>query len=77
MIVLGIIRELMLNIGGDDDMATLLGTLHSSPADALVLKGHILKALLSCLRDSHRTRTVFRKVCIILSDCFKMFNAFK
>lgn len=53
----------MLNVGGDDDMATLLGTLHSSPADALVLKGHILKALLSCLRESHRTRTVFRKVC--------------
>lgn len=39
----GIFRELMLNGGGDDDMGTLLAMMHSSPADALVLKGHILK----------------------------------
>lgn len=59
---LGIVRELVLASGGDDDMATLLGTLHSAPRQDLQLKADILKALLACLRDSHRTRTVFRKV---------------
>lgn len=54
-----------MSAGGDDDMAALLGTLHAAPSNALVLKTHILKALLACLRESHRTRTVFRKVCII------------
>lgn len=62
--ILGIIRELILTTGGDDDMAQLLGTLHSAPRSGLQLKIDILKALLSCLRDSHRTRTVFRKVLI-------------
>lgn len=59
---LGIIRELILSSGGDDDMATLLGMMHSASASSLTLKGHILKSLLMCLRESHRTRTVFRKV---------------
>ncbi|XP_034186854.1 WD repeat and FYVE domain containing 3 bchs isoform X3 [Osmia lignaria lignaria] len=59
---LGIVRELILSAGGDDDMATLLGVMHSAPSSALVLKTHILKSLLACLRESHRTRTVFRKV---------------
>lgn len=43
-------------------MAQLLTTLHSTPKTALQLKTDILKALLLCLRESHRTRTVFRKV---------------
>ncbi|KAK9687952.1 FYVE zinc finger [Popillia japonica] len=59
---LGIIRELVLTSGGDEDMAQLLTTLHSAPRTMLLLKTDILKALLQCLRDSHRTRTVFRKV---------------
>ncbi|KAG8229679.1 hypothetical protein J437_LFUL010268 [Ladona fulva] len=59
---LGIVRELVLSPGGDDDMGTLLGMMHSAPATALELKTHILKSLLICLRESHRTRTVFRKV---------------
>ncbi|XP_043249922.1 WD repeat and FYVE domain-containing protein 3 isoform X1 [Colletes gigas] len=59
---LGIVRELILSAGGDDDMATLLGVMHSAPSNALILKTHILKSLLACLRESHRTRTVFRKV---------------
>lgn len=41
--VLGIVRELILTAGGDDDMATLLGVMHSAPPSALVLKTHILK----------------------------------
>lgn len=40
---LGIVRELILSAGGDDDMATLLGVMHSAPSNALVLKTHILK----------------------------------
>lgn len=59
---LGIIKELILTTGGDDDMAQLLTTLHSTPKTYLQLKIDILKALLLCLRESHRTRTVFRKV---------------
>jgi hypothetical protein len=40
---LGIVRELILSAGGEDDMATLLGVMHSAPANALALKTHILK----------------------------------
>ncbi|XP_026315295.1 WD repeat and FYVE domain-containing protein 3 isoform X1 [Hyposmocoma kahamanoa] len=43
-------------------MSALLCGMHAAPNDALRLKLHILKALLACLRDSHRTRTIFRKV---------------
>lgn len=60
--VLGIIRELILTAGGDDDMLFILSTMHSAPANNIQLKIQILKALLGCLRDSHRTRTIFRKV---------------
>ncbi|KAL1139731.1 hypothetical protein AAG570_006709 [Ranatra chinensis] len=59
---LGIVRELMLGSGGDDDMGTLLAMMHSSAPGALTLKGHILKCILQCLRESHRTRNVFRRV---------------
>lgn len=59
---LGIVRELMMGAGGEDDMGTLLGMMHSAPSSLLELKTHILKSLLLCLRDSHRTRTAFRKV---------------
>lgn len=60
--MLGIMRELVLSAGGDDDMLFTLTTMHSAPAHNIELKMQILKALLSCLRDSHRTRTLFRKV---------------
>lgn len=60
--ILGIIRELVLSAGGDDDMTFILTTMHSAPAKNIELKMQILKVALSCLRDSHRTRTIFRKV---------------
>lgn len=60
--ILGIMRELVLSAGGDDDMLFILTTMHSAPPQNIELKMQILKALLSCLRDSHRTRTIFRKV---------------
>ncbi|XP_061175428.1 WD repeat and FYVE domain-containing protein 3-like isoform X2 [Saccostrea echinata] len=59
---LNIIQQLILSPQGDDDMATLLGLMHTSPVLSLQLKTHILKALLTVLRESHRSRTVFRKV---------------
>lgn len=59
---LGIIKELVLTTGGDDDMAQLLTTLHSTSRDELDMKIDILEALKLCLKESHRTRTVFRKV---------------
>lgn len=59
---LGIVRELVLSAGGDDDMLYILTTMHSAPPQNIELKMQILKALLSCLRESHRTRTIFRKV---------------
>lgn len=60
--ILAMIRELILSAGGDDDMLFILSTMHSAPAANIELKIQILKALLGCLRDSHRTRTIFRKV---------------
>lgn len=59
---LAMIRELILSAGGEDDMLSILSTMHSAPAGNVELKIQILKALLGCLRDSHRTRTIFRKV---------------
>ncbi|XP_066149954.1 WD repeat and FYVE domain-containing protein 3 [Euwallacea fornicatus] len=58
---LGIIKELILSSGGDDDMSQLLNTLHSASRDDLDLKIDILDSLKLCLKESHRTRTVFRK----------------
>lgn len=58
----GVIRELIVSGSGEEDMSALLCGMHAAPNDALQLKLHILKALLACLRDSHRTRTIFRKV---------------
>ncbi|XP_006867792.1 PREDICTED: WD repeat and FYVE domain-containing protein 3 isoform X1 [Chrysochloris asiatica] len=57
-----IIQQLVLSPNGDDDMGTLLGLMHSAPPTELLLKTDILRALLSVLRESHRSRTVFRKV---------------
>ncbi|XP_026951664.1 WD repeat and FYVE domain-containing protein 3 isoform X7 [Sagmatias obliquidens] len=56
------IQQLVLSPNGDDDMGTLLGLMHSAPPTELQLKTDILRALLSVLRESHRSRTVFRKV---------------
>ena len=43
-------------------MLFILSTMHSAPSFNIELKIQILKTLLGCLRDSHRTRTIFRKV---------------
>lgn len=40
---LNIVQQLVLSPGGDDDMGTLLGLMHTAPVEALELKTHILK----------------------------------
>ncbi|ESO89055.1 hypothetical protein LOTGIDRAFT_154132 [Lottia gigantea] len=59
---LNIVQQLVLSPGGDDDMGTLLGLMPTATITNLELKTHILKSLLNVLRESHRTRTVFRRV---------------
>jgi len=59
---LGIVRELILSVGGDDDMLHILSLMHSVSPSQVEFKIQILNMLLGCLKDSHRTRTVFRKV---------------
>lgn len=59
---LGIVRELILSAGGDDDMLHILSLMHSVSPLQVEFKIQILNMLLGCLKDSHRTRTVFRKV---------------
>lgn len=45
---LGVVRELMMGAGGEDDMGTLLGMMHAAPSTALELKTHILKVNFLC-----------------------------
>ncbi|XP_025205063.1 WD repeat and FYVE domain-containing protein 3 [Melanaphis sacchari] len=59
---IAILREMILSTGGEEEMSTLLGTLHTTENTCLPLKSSILKLFLSCMKESHRTRTMFRKV---------------
>ncbi|CAF0761899.1 unnamed protein product, partial [Didymodactylos carnosus] len=59
---LTVVLHLVLCTGGEDDMGTLLGLIHTSKLEELELKSVVLRGLLYILRESHRTRTVFRKV---------------
>ncbi|CAF0832439.1 unnamed protein product, partial [Brachionus calyciflorus] len=58
---LNIVSTLLLTTAGEDDMSTLLGLMHTAKMEDLELKNSVLKSLLNTLRESHRTRTVFRK----------------
>lgn len=51
----------MLSTAGEDDMSTLLGLMQTVQLQDLELKNAVLKSLLHTLRESHRTRTTFRK----------------
>jgi len=44
---LGIIQQLILSSGGDEDLASLLGLMHTSAPDAIQLKMDIIKVV-SC-----------------------------
>lgn len=62
MYYLAILREMILSTGGEEEMSTLLRTLHTTDLSCIPLKSSILKLFLSCMKESHRTRTMFRKV---------------
>jgi len=59
---LTVVLHLVLCTGGEDDTGTLLGLIHTARLEELEMKSVILKGFLYILRESHRTRTVFRKV---------------
>ena len=61
---LGLLQQLVVasGPGGDDDMTSLLDLIHSCKSTDLALRTDILKCLISCLKESHRCRTVFRRV---------------
>lgn len=59
---LAIVRELILGASGEDDLLFLLTTMHAASVEQIDLKIQILKLLLGTLKESHRTRTLFRKV---------------
>ncbi len=58
---LNIVSTLLLSTAGEDDMSTLLGLMQTAQLQDLELKNAVLKSLLHTLRESHRTRTTFRK----------------
>jgi len=58
---LNIVSTLLLSTAGEDDMSTLLGLMQTAQLQDLELKNAVLKSLLYTLRESHRTRTTFRK----------------
>ena len=61
---LGLLQQLVIAAGpgGDDDMTGLLDLLHSCKQTDLGLKTDILRCLVGCLKESHRCRTVFRRI---------------
>lgn len=51
------------DLGGDDDLTCLLELLHlSSTPNSLDLKSSLLHTVIACLKESHRSRAVFRRV---------------
>ncbi|XP_043246907.1 WD repeat and FYVE domain-containing protein 3-like, partial [Amphibalanus amphitrite] len=59
---LGILQQLMLCAGGESEMGSLLALMENASFSQIGLKIDILKCVLACLRDSHRSRTMFRRV---------------
>ncbi len=63
---LGLMQQLVLT-GSEEDMTALLELLHTSTSlrttkPNLDMKADILHVVIACLRESHRTRAVFRRV---------------
>ena len=48
---LGIVQQLVMSNGGDEDLASLLGLMHTSSPDAVQLKMDIIKVFLSSTAD--------------------------
>jgi len=53
---LGIVQQLILSTGGDEDFAAVLGLMHTSPPDAIQLKMDIIQV------------TVYTRVVSLSSD---------
>jgi WD repeat and FYVE domain-containing protein 3 len=51
---LAIVQQLILCSGGDDDMGTVLGLMHTASAQAVPLKIHILKVKILCQQTAKR-----------------------
>jgi len=66
----GIVRELVLSDGGDDDMGTLLGMMHSAPPSALQLKAHILKVRF----DPKNEICTEKSVCKFFPGCWMLLS---
>ena len=61
---LGMMQQLIISAGpgGEEDMTGLLDLLHNTGTTDLALRASILKCLVGCLKESHRCRTVFRRI---------------
>ena len=55
-----LMQQLILSSGGEDDMTALLELLHMCPQVNVSMKAEILRAIIFCLKESHRSRAVFR-----------------
>ncbi|XP_035909234.1 WD repeat and FYVE domain-containing protein 3 isoform X2 [Anopheles stephensi] len=63
--VMKLVKELVLTVGGEDDMLNLLKSINSLAdlhSNTVLMRIRILQTLIECLKESHRTRSVFRKV---------------
>uniref|UniRef100_A0A182NVL5 WD repeat and FYVE domain-containing protein 3 n=1 Tax=Anopheles dirus TaxID=7168 RepID=A0A182NVL5_9DIPT len=63
--VMKIVKELVSTVGGEDDMLHLLKSINSSTEQqslSALMRIHVLQVLIDCLKESHRTRSIFRKV---------------
>lgn len=57
---LSLLQQMILSSGGDEDMTALMEMLHISKNADVQMKMQILKSIIACLKESHRTRAVFR-----------------
>lgn len=61
-------KVLILTVGSEDDMLQLLKTMIFSDGQHsanVLMCINVLQTLMECLKESHRTRTIFRKVKLI------------
>ncbi|XP_053674040.1 WD repeat and FYVE domain-containing protein 3 [Anopheles nili] len=63
--ILKIVKELISTVGGEDDMLHLLKSINASTEQRSICistRIKVLQSLIDCLKESHRTRSIFRKV---------------
>lgn len=57
---LTLMQQLILSGGNEDDMTSMLELLHSAAFSEHSAKAEVLSVVINCLKESHRSRTVFR-----------------